>query len=169
MHEETNGSLRHKCSSILQLAQLCAEKTPSHKSHAIRREGLASNVGKRPDGARSSQDGARRCRLETPHVSLLCLRCVFLFFGSSLPIALVASILAWACANELQSTTCVIRDCSEHRQVAGAFAQGLRVNEPRPSWLLQTRCRSRQWPWTARRPKSPAKSGVHAESILWIS
>jgi hypothetical protein len=32
------------------------------------------------DGPRSSQHGPRRCRLETPHVSLLYLRCVVPFF-----------------------------------------------------------------------------------------
>ena len=51
-----------------------------------------------PMAARSSQDGTRRCGLETPHVALLYLRCVVLFFASSMLIALVAWVLAWACA-----------------------------------------------------------------------
>ena len=47
---------------------------------------------------RSSRYGTWRCRMEAPHVSLLYLRGVVLFFGSNQLIALVAWLLAWVCA-----------------------------------------------------------------------
>jgi hypothetical protein len=65
------------------------------------------------DGPRSSRDGTWRCRLENPHVCLLCLRCVVLSFR--LKSAHRRSGVGPGVgsrdghANELQSTPCVIR------------------------------------------------------------